>query len=97
MESVMSRRTLVLLLVLALVAPIGPMPGFFIGGTPTEAPEQWGDTSNVDQIILRVPGTPPRAVIIWVVEYGGDLYVVGSNDSGWVTVSGAAAMARVIA
>lgn len=80
---------LVLVLVAALVAPIGPMPGFFIGGTPTKAPEQWGDTSNVHQITLRVPGSLPRVVIIWVVEQGGDLYVVGSKDSGWVTMIGA--------
>jgi hypothetical protein len=76
---------LALLLVLALVAPIGPMPGFFIGGTLTEAPEQWGDTSDVHEIMLKVPGTPPRVVVIWVVDAGGELHVVGSKDSGWVT------------
>jgi len=80
---------LALLLVVALVAPIGPMPGFFIGGTMTKAPERWGDTSSVHEISLRVPGTLPRVVIIWVVEHGDELYVVGSKDSGWVTMIGA--------
>ncbi|MCP5067087.1 MAG: hypothetical protein GY946_11025 [bacterium] len=80
---------LAILLVAALVGPIGPMPGFFIGGTATEAPEQWDDTSNLDEIRLRVPGTLPRVVIIWVIEHGGDLHVVGSKDSGWVTMIGA--------
>ena len=78
-----------LVLIVALVAPIGPMPGVFIGGTSTKAPERWGDTSKVDEIMLRVPGTPPRVVIIWVVEHGGELHVVGSKDSGWVKMIGA--------
>jgi hypothetical protein len=79
---------LALVLVLALVAPIGPMPGLFIGGTLTKAPEQWDDTSGVHEIMLRVPGALPRVVIIWVVDHGGELHVVGSKDSGWVTMIG---------
>ena len=80
---------LALSLVVALVAPIGPVPGFFIGGTPTKAPERWGDTSNVDEIRLKVPGALPRVVIIWVVEHDGELHVVGSRESGWVRRIGA--------
>ena len=79
----------VLLLVLVLVAPIGPLPGLFIGGTSAKAPEKWGDVSNADEILLRVPGTVPRVVIIWVVEHGGELHVVGSRGSGWVAMIGA--------
>ena len=79
----------VLLLVLVLVAPIGPLPGLFIGGTSAKSPEKWGDTSNTDEIMLRVPGTVPRVVIIWVVEHGGELHVVGSRESGWVAMIGA--------
>jgi hypothetical protein len=81
----------VLLLVLVWAAPIGPLPGFFIGGTPAEAPAQWPDTSEVHEIELRVPGSPPRVVIIWVVEHGGELHVVGSRESGWVSRIGAGA------
>lgn len=76
----------VLLIVLVFAAPIGPLPGFFIGGTPTAAPASWPDTSEVDEIRLRVPGTLPRVVIIWVVDYADALYVVGARDSGWVTM-----------
>ena len=47
---------------------IGPMPGFFIGGQPTPVPKAWPDTSKVDEILLKLPGTPPRVVIIWVVQ-----------------------------
>ena len=79
---------LVLALVLVVLAPIGPMPGIFIGGTPTSAPEKWSDTSDVVEILLKVPGALPRVVIIWVVEHGGELHVVGSKDSGWVQMIG---------
>ena len=86
---------LALLLVLVVVAPIGPMPGMFIGGTSTKAPEKWGDTSNVDEIMLRVPGVLPRVVIIWVVEHGGELHVVGSRSSGWVKMIGSGSPVEV--
>ena len=79
---------LALLIVLVLVAPVGPMPGLFIGGTSAEAPARWPDTSQVDEIKLGVPGTLPRVVIIWVIEHGGELHVVGSNESGWVKMIG---------
>ncbi len=75
-------------LILIAIAPIGPMPGLFIGGTPATAPAQWPDTADVDEIRLRVPGFLPRVVIIWVVESAGELHVVGARDSGWVSMLG---------
>jgi hypothetical protein len=75
----------IVLLIGIVIAPIGPVPGFFIGGTPAQAPAQWPDTRDVDEIRLRVPGTLPRVVIIWVVDSGGELHVVGSRESGWVS------------
>ena len=60
------------------------MPGFFIGGQPTPVPKAWPDTSKVDEILLKVPGTLPRVVNIWVVQVDSALYVVGSRSSGWV-------------
>ena len=75
-------------LILITIAPIGPMPGLFIGGTPATAPAQWPDTADVDEIRLRVPGFLPRVVIIWVVESAGELHVVGARDSGWVSMLG---------
>lgn len=74
--------------VLAMVAPIGPMPGFFIGGTSTAAPANWPNTSDLHEIKLKVPGAIPRAVIIWVIEHDGDLHVVGRKNSGWVSMIG---------
>lgn len=78
----------VVLIVLVFAAPIGPLPGFFIGGSPAAAPASWPDTSAVHEIRLRVPGTPPRVVIIWVIDHQDELYVVGAKGSGWVTKLG---------
>lgn len=74
--------------IVAVAAPIGPLPGFFIGGNTAAPPASWPDTSDVHEIRLKVPRTVPRVVIIWVVEHEGDLHVVGSPDSGWVTMLG---------
>lgn len=76
------------IVVLILVAPIGPMPGFFIGGTATARPDAWADTSAVHEIKLKVAGTLPRVVILWVIDHAGELHVVGAQDSGWVTMLG---------
>ena len=73
-----------ILTILVFAAPIGPMPGFFIGGQPMPVPKAWPDTSMVDEILLKVPGILPRVVIIWVVQVDSALYVVGSRSSGWV-------------
>ncbi len=80
---------------LVIAAPLGPMPGFFIGGTEAPAPDQWPDTSDVDEIHLKVPGTLPRVVIIWVVDHDGELHVVGSKDSGWVQMVGDGALVEL--
>lgn len=80
---------LALLFISAVAAPIGPMPGFFIGGTSAIAPERWPDTSKVHEIRLKVPGTLPRVVILWVIQHQGELHVVGGKDSGWVRRIGA--------
>ena len=80
--------TAVILVVLVVVAPVGPLPGFFLGGTAAPVPQQWPDTSATHEIKLRVPGTLPRVVIIWVIEHGDELYVVGAPDSGWVSMIG---------
>ncbi|MGK0221259.1 MAG: quinohemoprotein ethanol dehydrogenase [Limisphaerales bacterium] len=84
------------LLVAIWVAPIGPMPGIFIGGTPSAVPQTWGDTNPVHEISLSVgTGMLPRVVIIWVVQFEGDLYVVGSPDSGWTQRIGAASAVQM--
>ncbi len=77
---------LLLAVVIFVVAtPVGPVPGFLLGGTETEVPAAWGDTRSIDEIRFEVSsGLLPRVVIIWVVQFEGDLYVVGDGKSGWV-------------
>ncbi|MFT6432313.1 MAG: hypothetical protein ACJAVI_000348 [Candidatus Azotimanducaceae bacterium] len=70
------------------LAPIGPMPGIFIGGTETSVPDNWENAADIGEIQLKVAGTIPRVVIIWVIDYNDDLYVVGSQKSGWVKMLG---------
>ncbi len=84
-----------LLTLLIILAPIGPVPGFFIGGTATEVPATWPDTSGVDEIELQVPGTPPRAVIIWVIDFEAELYIVGRSESTWVNMIGQTAPVKM--
>lgn len=86
---------LVLLVALVFVAPVGPLPGIFIGGAPSEVPSSWGETSGIHEITLEVPGPLPRVVIIWVVQLEGDLYIVGSRKSGWVSMLGEGGSVRV--
>lgn len=84
-----------LLTLLIIIAPVGPLPGFFIGGTATEVPEIWPDTSAVDEIRLRVAGSPPRVVVIWVIDYEAELYIVGRSESTWVNMIGQAAPVKM--
>ena len=81
---------------LTWLAPIGPLPGFFIGGTHTEVPGEWGDTRQIHEIQLEVgQGGLPRVVIIWVVQANGNLHIVGANNSGWVSRLGAGGPVRM--
>ena len=76
------------LAVVALSLPITTTPGVFIFGNPSAAPENWSDTSSILETKVRVPGIIPRVVIIWFVEIDNDFYIVGENDSGWISMLG---------
>lgn len=78
----------VLVVALAFLAPIGPLPGLWIGGEETPVPDSWGDTSQLHEIKLKVPGSIPRVVTIWVIQYENEFYVVGNSASGWVKLLG---------
>jgi len=94
-------KILSLIIVVALfsviwAAPLGPLPGIFIGGSETPVPEAWGDTREVDEIRLEVGDGPiKRVVIIWVVQLDGVLHVVGARDSGWTQAIGAGGPVRM--
>ncbi len=79
----------VLLAAFVAMAPVGPVPGFFIGGEAAEMPDRWGDTSSVHEVLLKVEGgVLPRVVTIWMVQVEGDLYALGSAESGWISALG---------
>lgn len=90
---------LTLVVVIAIViwaAPLGPLPGVFIGGTQSPLPAAWGDTRQIHEIKLAVgEGMIPRVVIIWVVQVNGDLHVVGAKESGWTTALGSGGPVRM--
>ncbi len=77
---------LVLLLIVAvLILPVGPVPGVMIGGTVSDVPATWQDTSAIHEVKLKVGGGGiPRVVTIWIVQMNNDLFVIGSGESGWV-------------
>ncbi|MEQ8691313.1 MAG: hypothetical protein RIC89_10815 [Pseudomonadales bacterium] len=88
---------LVGVVVAALLAPIGPMPGFLIGGEPTAVPASWGDTHSVHEIQLQVGNGPiGRTVIIWTVQQDGDLFVVGDPRRGWASGIGEGSPVRLL-
>jgi hypothetical protein len=72
-------------IILAIAAPIGPMPGFRVGGSPAEPPASWVGAQLPDEVRFGTyDGFLPYVVTIWVVESGGSLYVVGDPASTWV-------------
>ena len=83
------------LVVFIFATPIGPVPGFLIGGTASEVPSNWEGTSDIHEVKLEVQGTLPRVVIIWVIEWNNELHVVGARDSGWVSMLGEGGAVRV--
>ncbi|NKC00631.1 MAG: hypothetical protein GKR90_19355 [Pseudomonadales bacterium] len=87
---------LVVGVIAAIAAPLGPMPGLLIGGTDSEVPSSWGDTKSIDEIHLQI-GVGPigRTVIIWTVQVDGDLYVTGQKDSGWTQGIGSGGPVRL--
>ncbi|MBL4682928.1 MAG: hypothetical protein JKY88_19725 [Pseudomonadales bacterium] len=80
---------LLIFVVFLWLAPIGPVPGIFIGGTLTEVPDSWGVTSTTHEIQLKVEGDIlPRVVTIWVIQVDGELHIIGSKEAGWVSILG---------
>ena len=87
---------LVTLIVLALMAPLGPVPGFLIGGSDADVPSSWGDTLPVHEIQLQIGEGPiGRTVIIWMVQFNGDLYVIGEAGRGWTSGIGSGGPVRM--
>lgn len=76
---------IVLVLGVALAAPIGPMPGIRLGGDSATPPAEWASETLPEEVRLATnAGVLPHVVIIWVVESDNRLYLVGAPDSTWV-------------
>jgi hypothetical protein len=86
---------IIAIVIVGWLAPIGPLPGIFIGGSGADTPAKWGDTSKTHEILLEVQGGIPRVVTVWVVQVDGDLHVVGSRESGWVIKLGQGGAVRL--
>ncbi len=72
-------------IVIAVAAPLGPLPGFRLGGSEAVAPERWSSVTLPDEVRLAsYSGLLPHVVIIWVVEHDDSLFVVGDPSSSWV-------------
>jgi len=77
--------SVIVLVAIAFIAPIGPMPGIRIGGSAAEAPDSWTDTELPEEVRFGTYDGPlPYVVTIWVVESGGRLHVIGAPGSTWV-------------
>lgn len=85
----------VLLLGVAVAAPLGPMPGFRIGGTAADAPASWAGAELPDEVLFATYDGLPYVVTIWIVESNGGLYVVGDPASTWVEKATSSADVRV--
>lgn len=91
-----SALLLVVFVLVAVAAPLGPMPGFLIGGSTAKIPASWGDTRAIHEIHLQIGDGPiGRTVIIWMVQIEGDLYVTGQKDSGWTRGIGSGGPVRL--
>ena len=75
---------IVVLVGIAITAPIGPMPGLRLGGSDSLAPDQWPTTLPEEVRLATFDGMLRYVVIIWVVESDNNLYVIGAPDSTWV-------------
>jgi hypothetical protein len=79
---------IVVIVIAAVMAPIGPMPGIRLGGTTASAPDQWSSVTLPEEVRLEASGgVLPYVVIIWVFESDNNLYVIGSPDSRWVALA----------
>ncbi len=76
---------IIVLIGIALAAPLGPMPGVRIGGAEASAPVSWAGAQLPEEVRLATYEGPfPYVVTIWIVESGGRLYVIGDPESTWV-------------
>lgn len=77
------------------LGPIDAFPGMLLGGTPTDAPANWTDVDDHDDIFIETAGFPPLVVRTWYSGNDDGLYVFGWRDSNWLSRIRATPDARV--
>lgn len=75
--------------------PIDAFPGMRLGGTPTDAPANWTDVNDHDDIFIETAGFPPLVVRTWYSGMDDGLYVFGYRESSWRSRIGATPDAQV--
>ena len=63
--------------------PIDALPGMRLGGTPTDAPANWSDVNDHDDIFIETAGFPPLVVRTWYSGTDDGLYVYSYRESSW--------------
>jgi hypothetical protein len=65
--------------------PMGPIPGGKLEGTPSDWPDDWAFTAEIENVLLETRPTDPYSVTVWAVTYGDYLYIgAGSGENRWV-------------
>jgi len=77
------------------LGPIDALPGMRLGGTPTDAPANWTDVNDHDDIFIETAGFPPLVVRTWYSGNDDGLYVFGYREASWRSRIGATPEARV--
>ena len=54
-----------------------------LGGTPTDAPPQWSDVNDHDDIFIATEGFPPWVVRTWYCGTDDGLYVFAYREASW--------------
>jgi hypothetical protein len=72
----------------AWLAGCGPflvLPGGALGGTPADAPGDWGFFDDVGTVQLETRPDDPYSVNVWAIGMGPVVYVhAGASRSAWV-------------
>ena len=77
------------------LGPIDAFPGMRLGGTPTDAPANWTDVDDQDDIFIATEGFPPWVVRTWYAGTDDGLYVFAYREASWRRRIGATPDARV--
>ena len=59
--------------------PIGPVAGEELDGTPSEWPQDWAFTADIENVLIETRPEDPYSVTVWGTAVGEHLYVGAST------------------